>query len=140
MTEDQIKHMVGRFLSWTLPEDFTPDNGIEFHPLMNGGTPYVSMRKPSGTNLLSATQAEAMIRYLIDGLPPEKTSMTRRDVAIKILSLNEYDQRKAIEASGVVLNQEEGLLDYEFALKAIVAAERQGLLYDLSDAIDQRRA
>ena len=26
MTDDQIKHMVGRFLSWKLPETFAPDD------------------------------------------------------------------------------------------------------------------
>lgn len=30
MTEDQIKHMVNRFLQWKLPEHFRPDAGISF--------------------------------------------------------------------------------------------------------------
>ena len=30
MTEEQIKQMAERFLSWTLPPHFAPDNGISF--------------------------------------------------------------------------------------------------------------
>lgn len=30
MTEAQIKHMVNRFLSWKLPDNFNPDAGISF--------------------------------------------------------------------------------------------------------------
>jgi len=34
-TEDQIKHMVDRFLGWALPENFSPDAGISFKRLEN---------------------------------------------------------------------------------------------------------
>lgn len=62
MNDEQIKHMVNRFLAWKLPEDFSPDAGIRFTPPENPAW------WPVGTNLLSATQAEEMIRYLVDGL------------------------------------------------------------------------
>ena len=73
MTEDQIKHMVNRFLGWILPEDFNPDGGVSFKRLENrhhhpDASPFYPM--PSGTNLLDATQADAMVRYMIEGLPP----------------------------------------------------------------------
>lgn len=65
MTEAQIKHMVSRFLGWTLPANFNPDAGISYqrpnYPVSHPG--------PSGTNLLDATQAEAMVRHMIAGLP-----------------------------------------------------------------------
>ena len=66
VTDNQIKHMVDRFLSWKLPADFAPDCGISavrpnYAPEVQWG--------PVGTNLLSATQAEAMVRYMIDGVP-----------------------------------------------------------------------
>jgi hypothetical protein len=68
MTEDQIKYMVGRFLAWRLPADFDPDCGISYtvpnHPLYADGT-----LGPTGTNLLCYTQAEAMVRDMLDGLP-----------------------------------------------------------------------
>jgi hypothetical protein len=70
-TEVQIKHMVQRFLGWKLPEQFKPDNGISFDPIMNKGHSFESKREPSGTNLFDASQAEAMIRYLIEGLPDQ---------------------------------------------------------------------
>lgn len=69
MTEAQIKHMVDRFLGWKLPENFNPDAGISFNPFGNKGTPHEYKQNPSGTNLFDATQADAMVRYMIEGLP-----------------------------------------------------------------------
>lgn len=64
-SEDQIKHMVDRFLCWQLPEKFNPDAGIRYtrpaHPSSWPG--------PSGTNLFDAEQADAMVRHMIDGMP-----------------------------------------------------------------------
>lgn len=60
MTEDQIKHMVDRFLSWELPSDFYPDGGVTRDK--------TSTHQPVGTNLLTATQATEMVRHMIDGL------------------------------------------------------------------------
>jgi len=68
MNDNQIKHMVNRFLSWDLPDDFQPDGGVtfkrEFQSL--GG---VVKHAPVGTNLLTSAQAEEMIRHLVAGLP-----------------------------------------------------------------------
>ena len=58
MTDEQIKQMVDRFLSWKLPDDFVPDAGIKYEPLPD------HFGKPIGTNLFTATQAEAMIRHI----------------------------------------------------------------------------
>lgn len=69
MTDAQIKHMVDRFLQWKLPEDFRPDGGISFDPVANKGTPYEFQREPVGTNLFDAGQADAMVRFMLDGLP-----------------------------------------------------------------------
>lgn len=66
MTDEQIKHMVNRFLSWKLPEDFNPDNGISAERPNYG--PNVTW-EPVGTNLLNWNQAEALVRHLVDGLP-----------------------------------------------------------------------
>ncbi len=69
MTEDQIKHMVNRFLSWHLPENFNPDGGISFQQYGNVGTEHQYEHAPSGTNLFDATQADAMVRHMLEGLP-----------------------------------------------------------------------
>jgi hypothetical protein len=69
MTEDQIKHMVGRFLAWRLPDGFSPDCGIIFHPTYNEHTPHPSRHEPVGTNLFDAQQAEQMVRHMIEGMP-----------------------------------------------------------------------
>lgn len=69
MTDEQIKHMANRFLAWRLPERFNPDCGISYtkpnHPAFQDGT-----MGPTGTNLFDATQAEDMVRHMIEGLPP----------------------------------------------------------------------
>lgn len=71
MTDAQIKHMVDRFLMWKLPEHFRPDGGISFDPIASKGTQHEFRREPVGTNLLTADQAAAMVRHMIDGLPQE---------------------------------------------------------------------
>lgn len=93
MTEDQIKHMVDRFLMWRLPDDFSPDNGISFDPIAGKGTEYASERKPVGTNLLTATQAEAMVRHMLEGLPDET-------VEISVSNATYNDVRRALVAVG----------------------------------------
>ena len=65
-TEEQIEYMTKRFMSWSLPDNFQPDNGISFKRLTFMEIPYPM---PMGTNLLSATQAEAMVRHMIEGMP-----------------------------------------------------------------------
>ena len=69
MTEAQIKHMVDRFLGWKLPANFNPDAGISFKAAFNEHTDYPMKHEPSGTNLFDAGQADAMVRYMLDGLP-----------------------------------------------------------------------
>ena len=56
-----IKAMADRFLRWPLPDDFTPDGGITFAPLT---------MHPTGTNLLRADQALAMVKFLCFGIGP----------------------------------------------------------------------
>lgn len=63
-----IKHMTERFLCWKLPQDFHPDAGIAFTPSYPD-EPMRSRGWPVGTNLLGYTQAEAMVRHMIEGLP-----------------------------------------------------------------------
>jgi len=69
MTEDQIKHMVQRFLQWRLPEDFDPDGGISFKREFNEHTSHPMRHQPVGTNLFNATQTEAMIRHMLLDMP-----------------------------------------------------------------------
>lgn len=69
MTEAQIKYMVDRFLSWKLPENFSPDGGVSFEKFGNKGTPHQYEHKPVGTNILDATQADAMVRHMVNELP-----------------------------------------------------------------------
>lgn len=69
MTDAQIKHMVDRFLGWQLPENFNPDGGISFQRIGNEGTAHAYDRRPSGTNLFDATQADVMVRHMIEEMP-----------------------------------------------------------------------
>ena len=77
MTEEQIKQMAQRFLSWKLPDDFNPDNGITYVPYTG---PY-NYPGPIGTNLFTATQAEAMVRYMVEGMTPEPKDPAPLDTA-----------------------------------------------------------
>jgi len=78
LTDEQIRHMVDRFLSWRLPESFAPDGGVSFEPEYNRewnatqGLP-PSRHEPVGTNLLDAEQARAMVLHMVEGLPEAKT-------------------------------------------------------------------
>jgi hypothetical protein len=81
MTEEQIKHMVQRFLGWRLPENFRPDGGVQFDP---DGAKKLDPRnrryEPYGTNLLDARQAEAMVRHMVEGLPANEIGAAEAEV------------------------------------------------------------
>ena len=53
--------MVNRFLAWRLPSTFRPDGGVSFNLLTTGG----SHSWPTGTNLLTATEARAMLEHVL---------------------------------------------------------------------------
>ena len=69
MNDAQIKHMVDRFLQWELPDSFAPDGGVSFERTYTSFDGSTMKREPVGTNLLTATQAEAMVRHMLEGLP-----------------------------------------------------------------------
>lgn len=94
MTEEDIKYMVDRFLAWTVPADFAPDGGISF-------TPPQPPHWPTGTNLLTATRANMMVRYMIEGLceqdlPSKRPAVATLGVRERLASVVEYlrDGRK----------------------------------------------
>ena len=62
--EALVKRMANRFLMWKLPQPWHPDAGVKFvSPYAD--EPMRSRHWPVGTNLLDATQAEAMVRYML---------------------------------------------------------------------------
>ncbi|WP_190241463.1 hypothetical protein [Rhizobium sp. N122] len=108
MTKDQIKHMVDRFLSWKLPENFRPDAGISFRAEYNENTPHPMKHEPSGTNLLDAVQAEAMVRHMIEGL-----TTAAPEVLEALLQCEDYFDNKAdadCDQDGFIPNKEMVLL------------------------------
>ncbi len=68
--DDMIEQAVTRFLSWKLPKDFHPDDGVVFIPTKGRG--YDSPYWPYGTNLLNAQQARDMLRYVLAVAPEAK--------------------------------------------------------------------
>ena len=68
MKDDQITYMTNRFLMWKLPKTFSPDGGISFERMAGATGPHPFEREPVGTNLLTYTEAEAMVRHMIAGL------------------------------------------------------------------------
>jgi len=69
LNDEQVKFMASRFLGWRLPDDFNPDGGISFKAAFNEHTQWPMKHEPVGTNLFDARQAEAMVRYMLEGLP-----------------------------------------------------------------------
>lgn len=64
-----IKHMVNRFLGWKLPANFRPDCGIKFDAMAAKKIDeHNHVYEPVGTNLFDAEQAEAMVRYMLEGI------------------------------------------------------------------------
>ena len=66
ISDDLIRHMVNRFLMWRLPGTISPDGGISVDKSC----------RPVGTNLLSYTEAEAMVRNMLEGLPEEAVEIS----------------------------------------------------------------
>ncbi len=58
-TEDVVREMALRFLSWKLPKGFAPDAGVAFVPPPSG------YNWPTGTNLLDHEQAKEMVRHML---------------------------------------------------------------------------
>lgn len=70
LSADQVEYLVQRFLSWRLPENFHPDNGISAQ--RPNYAPNVAW-EPTGTNLFDYEQAKAMVHHMAEGLPvPER--------------------------------------------------------------------
>ena len=79
-----IDQAVDRFLCWKLPEAFDPDCGISFtrdhdheHSAYGRGK-----YEPTGTNLLTAEQAKAMLEHVCE---PLLTALQERDAEIERL-------------------------------------------------------
>jgi hypothetical protein len=87
-----INRVAYRFLQWRLPENFQPDAGINFEPDFNVGTPWPMKHRPTGTNLFSFTQAEAMVKAiagpeieaLLDALTTERAKVAALEAEVKI--------------------------------------------------------
>ena len=60
--------MVSRFLAWRLPYDFYPDCGISFDGRKDDGW-NKNKTWPTGTNLLTAEQAKAMLAHVLGAAP-----------------------------------------------------------------------
>lgn len=83
MTDEQIKHMVNRFLGWKLPENFHPDGGVKFDAdAAKKLNPRNLRYEPYGTNLLDYTQASLMVRHMIEGLPENEIGEASADAEV----------------------------------------------------------
>ena len=96
-TEAQIKHMADRFLGWKLPAAFSPDAGITFNPVFNEGTAHPMRHEPRGTNLFDASEAEAMVRFMVEGMSKREETLPRATEAQADKAISEI--KKAINAA-----------------------------------------
>lgn len=85
--EQLVKHMTERFLSWRLPVNFSPDNGIAFNSVANLGTEHQYYREPIGTNLFDYTQAKAMVEHMLEG--SSLTQQPRHDASVSFFECDE---------------------------------------------------
>lgn len=69
MTDAQVAHMVSQFLAYQFPIDMQPDGGLILNPSYTAPNGELLPYRPTGTNLLNGTQAEAMVRHMLAGLP-----------------------------------------------------------------------
>ena len=116
MTDDQINHMVTRFLTWPLPETFAPDGGVYFEPVANKGTYYEYHHHPVGTNVLTAVEAEAMVRHMLEGLP-EPIEHTANEEA-------RHGNREALEQAPALIELLAPMLDDEPSLDQQIAGRK----------------
>lgn len=93
---ERIKHMVDRFLMWRLPPDFAPDGGVIFSHTSGG-----RVNEPIGTNLLTAVQAEAMVRFMVEGLP----AIQNRDAGLREALEKARDWLERENGPGVLIRQ-----------------------------------
>jgi hypothetical protein len=100
MDDEQIKHMANRFLCWRLPENFRPDAGISFKPTFNDHMDPPMKHNPIGTNLFDADQAEAMVRYMVEGIDATHSS---RSVRVEHLSDSDVEAIKLTRPSPPVI-------------------------------------
>jgi hypothetical protein len=63
------EEMIGRFLQWKLPENFSPDAGISFKPTFNDHLDPPMRHEPTGTNLLDHQQAKDMLEFVLETIP-----------------------------------------------------------------------
>ena len=97
----QLDHMVNRFLGWHLPETFRPDGGISFEPTYNNGTPEGGKSEPVGTNLLTATEAAAMVLHMIEGLPGVTTAKPNSSGPLFTVVADDLDELRSMVAGEV---------------------------------------
>ncbi|MBZ9922732.1 hypothetical protein LB579_34320, partial [Mesorhizobium sp. BR1-1-7] len=131
LTEDQIKHMVQRFLQWRLPENFNPDGGISFKAAFNEHTAHPMKFTPVGTNLFDAAQATAMVMNMVAGMPASADyDQGRRDVLNAILALNPKVAQKLHTIRGGTdesFTNHDGQLPFDVVLWVTEVAEQLGI-------------
>jgi len=74
VVDRNIDQMVDLFLGWKLPEDFCPDAGITFKRTFNEHLEVPMRHEPIGTNLLTATQAKEMVKYMLSTSPSQPSA------------------------------------------------------------------
>lgn len=132
MQNELVKHMVNRFLSWRLPENFSPDDGIIFNPIANAGTVHEYRHEPIGTNLFNATQAEAMVRHMLDGFPMQNEDHALRealdfggtyDASLNLQgALDDLRGRFDPKDGGVIARTIERVIEQLEAVRAVLSA------------------
>lgn len=107
MKDEQIKHMVDRFLNWRLPKPWHPDNGISYQRPNYAHAP-ADHDWPTGTNLFDATQADAMVRHMLEGIS-QPDPMRAFDRVFKLLGMAAAPEVGPKAASALIIDAGEEL-------------------------------
>ena len=76
---DELQELVNRFLAWKLPTDFYPDCHIHFD--REKAEKWGPQLWPSGTNLLNADQARAMLEHVTEPLRAQLAAQPRQPLS-----------------------------------------------------------
>lgn len=136
MTEAEIKAAVSRFLTWKLPEDFSPDGGISFKATFNENTPHPMKAEPTGTNLLTATQAEAMIRYILGVGYMDTKEPTTAEQNLQMMR-SASDEIKGLRRTIDNLAPKADAYDAIRQLQSMMPRQSQGFGQDVAWALDK---
>ena len=125
LNKPMIDAMITKFLSWKLPDDFSPDCGIKFAAPVNDW--------PVGTNLFTGQQARAMIEHMLSDCMVIHMTEDQADAA---LAHGHYLEQRLAEAEATT----QSAIDYRADELANAAIRGNEAYADLQAKLSEAEA